>query len=315
MKNLTKANRRTFTQYATLRKAHNLSAKDVSVITGVPQSTISKVERGTLEPSALSALHLSSVVGLRVDDVLNLSGGGDTLVREHRPFIRIPHTLSQNTALVKKADELNQPALLEEYYWPGNLQSRLDLLLELRPLIAHQEEETKEYQHSPHRAECVLASDTQGEIPDRLRVGEAFHLLIEQQGLTRKKVAEQADMSRSFINELENDHSEPLVGSLDLAARAVGVTIDELIWCAYPSRTRWIFFVQAYPWVYQSGEMVSLLMAPETLQVFTKASVDTRVRMMLAYKEWLRKEWEFHLHPTTQSFITVPAIFRAASCF
>ena len=317
MKNPVKDNRRIFSQYAALRKAKNLCAKDASTITGVPQSTISKVERGTLEPSALSALHLSSVIGLRLDEVLNLSDGGDILIREHRPFIRIPHTLTQNTTLVKKADELNQPTLLEEYYWPGNLQSRLDLLLELTPLIAHLEEATVEYQQVPHRAEFVLASDTQGEIPARLKVGEAFHCLIEQQGLTRKKVAELSGMSRSFINDVENDHSEAMVSSLDLAARAVGVTIDELVWCCYPTKTRWVFFVQAYPWAYQCAEMVALVTAPDTLQAFTNASVSIRVRMMLAYKQWLSKEWEFHLQPTLspQSFITVPAIFRVGTYF
>ncbi|MBI2833019.1 MAG: helix-turn-helix transcriptional regulator [Acidobacteria bacterium] len=59
------------------------------------------------------------------------------------------------------------------------------------------------------------------------RIGERLRALRLERGLTQEQLGERADLSYKFIGEVERGDANPTVGTLDMLATALGVTIAE----------------------------------------------------------------------------------------
>lgn len=316
--------KRSFAYFGKARNWYRISFKELAGRAEVTPEYVSLLEKRRSEPGVSIALRIALALGLSIDDILNLHSGLERLLAEHRPLFRLPYSLISSSSLVELVARLNQPTnLQDEHYasFPGTDDNRSSLMLELAKRIAAIEKTSPDYQ-SYGRAEFV-PREVEGALnlplAERLELGEAYSALLEQRKLSTYAFAKQTSLSRRFLADLMQSRVEVSVVNLDLACWIVGVTVDELIYTAYPqlSRIKWPFFVQARPEPYQNEEMVRLLTSPAVLQSFEANPVYERARMMLAYKSWWLSEArasELAAQEAGQSYkVLTPAIFQLTS--
>ena len=314
--------KRSFSYIGKTRKWFRLSLKDLASQAKITPEYLSMLEKKRSEPGISIALKLALALGLRIDDILNLYSGLERLLSEERPLFRLPHTI-RNEQIIALVAGLNKPAALENEHYAsafGAEDNRSSLFLDLSQRIAQLEQTTPEYLVH-QRAEFIpLEQRTlKVELPERLELGEAYSAMLEQQKLTAYAVSQKTGLSSYFITDLSMNRAEVSVVNLDLATKVIGISVDELIFVAYPqlSRIKWPFFVQALGGAkpYQNEETTRLLTSPATLRAFEQAPVYERARMMLAYKTWWLAEAQARqadeISATNKEVrVLTPAIFR-----
>lgn len=78
--------------------------------------------------------------------------------------------------------------------------------------------------------EAALADFLPIELADRLFAGEApVRVWREHRGLTLRALAEKADVAPSDLSEIENGQKPGSVAALVRLARALGVTVEDLV--------------------------------------------------------------------------------------
>ncbi|HEX2913531.1 MAG TPA: helix-turn-helix transcriptional regulator [Chloroflexia bacterium] len=303
-----------------IRKAAGISVAELAAIANISEPAWYAIERG--KETTLNKVYLAiSMLGYRIDDVLKMHKKSlPVLLQGVEPFIRLPHTIVQ-ADIVEKVRELNNLQLLEEeHYWAGGFRDRCEILVATSRKIAEKELLTPAYLKQ-HRAEYVIPGPAEqvrilemeaGSTREGLKLGAAYTALCKELGLSTSRLSEMTGLSRPFFIDLQNDLAEPMLGSLDIASRAVGLTVDELIYTAHPEegQHKWIFFVPQNS--YCNRQMVELVTSEETLQYFAARTtpVEERARMMLAYKAWLRAEAEASISSQAEQRVIMPAAFR-----
>jgi transcriptional regulator with XRE-family HTH domain len=290
--------KRSFSLIGQIRKSLKLDLKQLAQQAAITPQSLSTLEKKRAEPDGSTALRLALALGLRIDDILNLYSGLPRLLTEQRPLFRLPHTI-QAPEIVKLLAELNQPAVLKTEYYSiilGAQDNRISTLLDLTQRLAQIEKTTAEYQ-TYQRAEFVpLAQPLPPglELPAKLELGQAYQTLLELQKLTTAEVCIKTSFSKYFLAELLHNRAEVSVVEWDLASWTVGLTVDELLFVAYPrlARFKWPFFIQALPGLqpYQEQQMLNILISLTTLEAFEQSRLEERARLMLAYKSWWQSE-------------------------
>jgi DNA-binding XRE family transcriptional regulator len=78
--------------------------------------------------------------------------------------------------------------------------------------------------------EAALADFLPIELADRLFAGEApVRIWREHRGLTLRALAEKAEVAPSYLSEIENGQKPGSVAAMVRLARALGVTVDDLV--------------------------------------------------------------------------------------
>lgn len=303
-----------------IRKAGGIPVTDITRIARVSEPTWYAIEGGG-ETSLGSVYRVITSLGYRIDDILKMHKKSlQVLLQGVEPFIRLPHTIGQED-IIDKVRELNSLKLLEEdHYWPGGFKSRCEILVATTRKIAQKELLTSAYIER-HRAEFVVPQGAEtGRIPEidapsiqgGFKLGAAYTAFCKELGLSNNRLSEMTNLSRPFFIDLQNDQAEPMLGSLDIAARAINLTIDELIYTAHPevARQKWIFFIPQAQYLNQ--KMVELLTSEQTLGYFASENtpIQERASMMLGYKSWLKAETEARLSLVSEKKVVMPAAFR-----
>lgn len=302
------------TAVSALRKADGRMIQTLANLVNTTHAGWLGMEAGK-DTSALTALKVASVLGYRLEDILNLHHDSlSRLLDQRRPLFRLPHTITQ-PEIVAKVEELNNPKLLrEDYYSIGDFDVRCRLLIAITRKLAEKEAGTVEYKAFgrteyivPQPAEDGSLASWDYDLPDGLKLGAAYSAVCQRLGLTNKMLSDKTGLSRNYFADLQSDAAESSIGNLDLAAWAVGLSADEVIMIAHPSRRKWPFFIPYGS--YSNQDMVKLLTSPATLAAFEQAPVEERASMMLDYRAWLVEEAEAR-ETNNQKHITIPVAFR-----
>lgn len=276
-------------------------AKDLAERARITPAYLSKIEAGKSDPSVTVAWYLATLKGLRVDDVLNLDSGVERLIKERRPLFRVPDSIKK-PGVREQFAKWNEPSELKDnYYLSGNHLNRCSMLIKTTHKMAQEEILTPEYQNGGLTEFVISEPDVNGLVPEltdsqgkpieRLQLGEAFEAVIKLLDLNTNAIALKVGVSRSLVTAIETDKNEVSVGHVDQVTEVLGLTVDELIFIANPSHTKWTFFIQAGS-EFQNQEMKALVTKPATLRAFRQADIPGRAEMMLDYKKWLKVEAE-----------------------
>ncbi len=110
-----------------------------------------------------------------------------------------------------------------------------------------------------------------------VQVARAIRSLRQRNGLSQRQLAARMGVPRTYVSKIENQKATPTLSSLDRLARALEVSIPDLLRACGPNRQDEISELMADPFVAELLEFTSKL---NTMQL---SSVLAQVRDMIAH--------------------------------
>lgn len=110
-----------------------------------------------------------------------------------------------------------------------------------------------------------------------VQVARAIRMLRQRNGLSQRQLAARMGVPRTYVSKIENQKATPTLSSLDRLARALEVSIPDLLRACGPSRQDEINDLLSDPFVAELLEFTSRLNAMQL------SSVLAQVRDMIAH--------------------------------
>lgn len=273
------------------RKGRAWSIQKTADLAGLSAGHVIRIEAGMNTPSLTTSYRLTTVLGFRLADFLNIDGydyNHPDFVEEYGSLLRYSYYI-HNPELAEQVAGINSGETVKKIKFgleTGKERRRLILMFER--LIASAEQQTKECREAnrwEYPGERFVAEEL-AVLPERLATGEAVAAVRELLELSNKELSKKTGISLAVLSKIENNKTDPSLGSYDKLARVLGLTIDELIYIVYPPRYRWPLFLPQGE--YSNHTMVECNF--EACEKFEQLSITDRAQLMVEFTRWLKQE-------------------------
>jgi transcriptional regulator with XRE-family HTH domain len=75
----------------------------------------------------------------------------------------------------------------------------------------------------------VIAPPTHSHLPGHLQLASSIRSLRQRNGLSQRQLAMRMNVPRTYVSKIENEKATPTLSSLERLARALEVTVPELL--------------------------------------------------------------------------------------